>query len=170
MEARFKYFVTERHGYVQTTIAYLRKLRISKLISPYSRRQGNKVYIEEDGDLRLFAKRHTVEGITFILEEDYSKPQRLFDNMFNHRDLECEDQQFDGFMAEWSLLQRVYFRKPDCIKHINECTFKTEDGKKLELRPAFYIDGKLLNDKQLKKLGLEFSWVKFSEIDLECID
>ena len=64
MEAKtFTYYMTERHGYVETTRAYLRKLKISKLISPYSRQFGNKVYIEEDGDLRLFVKRHTVVGI-----------------------------------------------------------------------------------------------------------
>ena len=57
MEAKFKYYITERHGYVQTTVAYLRKLKISKLISPYSRQLGNKVFLEEDGDLGLFCKR-----------------------------------------------------------------------------------------------------------------
>ena len=74
MEANtFTYHVTERHGYVETTRAYLRKLKISKLISPYSRQSGNKVFIEEDGDLRLFAKRHSTVGLEITLNEEYSK-------------------------------------------------------------------------------------------------
>ena len=30
-EKTFTYFITERHGYVETTLPYLRKLKISKL-------------------------------------------------------------------------------------------------------------------------------------------
>ena len=108
MEAKtFTFYSTERHGYVETTRAYLRKLKISKLISPYSRQSGNKVYIEEDGDLSLFCKRHTVAGISIVLKEE-EKPQSFFDNMWNYRDDECQDEQFDGFKSEWSLSQRVH--------------------------------------------------------------
>jgi hypothetical protein len=154
MEAKFKYYVTERHGYVQTTVAYLRKLKISKLISPYSRQLGTKVFIEEDGDLRLFAKRHTVKGIEVILEEKYDKPQQHFDNMFNFKDTECQDEQFDGFKTDWEITQYVSFSKPDSIKHIVGPTFKTPDDKTLKVIPTFYLDGKLLTEKQLEKLGI----------------
>jgi hypothetical protein len=154
MEAKFKYYVTERHGYVQTTVAYLRKLKISKLISPYSRQLGTKVFIEEDGDLRLFAKRHTVKGIEVILEEKYDKPQQYFDNMFNFKDTECQDEQFDGFKTDWEITQYVSFSKPDSIKHIVGPTFKTPDDKTLKVIPTFYLDGKLLTEKQLEKLGI----------------
>jgi hypothetical protein len=154
MEAKFKYYVTERHSYVQTTVAYLRKLKISKLISPYSRQLGTKVFIEEDGDLRLFAKRHTVKGIEVILEEKYDKPQQYFDNMFNFKDTECQDEQFDGFKTDWEITQYVSFSKPDSIKHIVGPTFKTPDDKTLKVIPTFYLDGKLLTEKQLEKLGI----------------
>ena len=154
MEAKFKYYITERHGYVQTTVAYLRKLKISKLISPYSRQLGTKVFIEEDGDLRLFAKRHTAKGIEIILEEDYSKKQQYFDNMFNFKDTECQDEQFDGFKTDWEITQYVSFAKPDNIKHIVGPTFKTPDDKTLKILPTFYLDGKLLTEKQLEKLGI----------------
>jgi hypothetical protein len=154
MEAKFKYYVTERHGYVQTTVAYLRKLKISKLISPYSHQLGTKVFIEEDGDLRLFAKRHTVKGIEVILEEKYDKPQQYFDNMFNFKDTECQDEQFDGFKTDWEITQYVSFSKPDSIKHIVGPTFKTPDDKTLKVIPTFYLDGKLLTEKQLEKLGI----------------
>ena len=154
MEAKFKYYITERHGYVQTTVAYLRKLKISKLISPYSRQLGTKVFIEEDGDLRLFAKRHTVKGIEVILEEKYDKPQQYFDNMFNFKDTECQDEQFDGFKTDWEITQYVSFSKPDSIKHIVGPTFKTPDDKTLKVIPTFYLDGKLLTEKQLEKLGI----------------
>ncbi len=154
MEAKFTYYITERHGYVQTTIAYLRKLKISKLISPYSRQSGNKVFLEEDGDLRLFAKRHSVKGIEITLEENYDKPQQYFDNMFNFKDTECQDEQFDGFKSDWEITQYVSFSKPDNIKHIVGPTFKTPDDKTLKVIPTFYLDGKLLTEKQLEKLGI----------------
>jgi hypothetical protein len=154
MEAKFTYYITERHGYVQTTIAYLRKLKISKLISPYSRQSGTKVFLEEDGDLRLFAKRHSTVGIEITLEENYDKPQQYFDNMFNFKDTECQDEQFDGFKSDWEITQYVSFSKPDNIKHIVGPTFKTPDDKTLKVIPTFYLDGKLLTEKQLEKLGI----------------
>ena len=155
MEANtFTYHVTERHGYVETTRAYLRKLKISKLISPYSRQSGNKVFIEEDGDLRLFAKRHSTVGIEITLNEEYSKEQNYFDNLWNYRDDECQDEQFDGFKSDWEITQYVSFSKPDNIKHIVGPTFKTPDDKTLKVIPTFYLDGKLLTEKQLEKLGI----------------
>ena len=155
MEAKFKYYITERHGYVQTTVAYLRKLKISKLISPYSRQLGTKVFLEEDGDLRLFAKRHSVKGIEITLEENYDKPQQYFDNMFNFKDTECQDEQFDGFKTDWEISQYLAFSKPDNIKHIVGNTFKTKDDKTLKVVQRFYLDGKLLSDKEVEKLGIE---------------
>ena len=155
MEAKFKYYITERHGYVQTTVAYLRKLKISKLISPYSRQLGTKVFIEEDGDLRLFCKRHTVKGIEVILEENYGKKQQYFDNMFNFKDTECQDEQFDGFKTDWEISQYLAFSKPDNIKHISGNIFRTKDDKTLKIVQRFYLDGKLLSDKEVEKLGIE---------------
>jgi len=167
MEAKtFTYYMTERHGYVETTHAYLRKLKISKLISPYSRQSGNKVYIEEDGDLSLFCKRHTVVGIQIILKEA-EKSQSFFDNMWNYKDDECQDEQFDGFKSEWSLSQRIHFIKPDSIKHLRNSTFETKDGKCLKIVPTFFLDGKPLNETQLKKLGIELTTTTTGELDYE---
>jgi hypothetical protein len=167
MEAKtFTYYMTERHGYVETTRAYLRKLKISKLISPYSRQSGNKVYIEEDGDLSLFCKRHTVVGIQIILKEA-EKSQSFFDNMWNYKDDECQDEQFDGFKSEWSLTQRIHFIKPDSIKHLRNSTFETKDGKCLKIVPTFFLDGKPLNETQLKKLGIELTTTTTGELDYE---
>jgi hypothetical protein len=155
MEATFKYYITESHGYVQTTLTYLRKLKISKLISPYSRQLDNKVFLEEDGDLRLFTKRHTSIGKEVNLVEDNSKDQLYFDNLPNYRDSLCEDEQFDGFKSDWEITQYLHFSKPDNIKHIVGPTFKTKDDKTLKIVPTFYLDGKLLTEKQLEKLGIE---------------
>ena len=167
MEAKtFTFYNTERHGYVETTRAYLRKLKISKLISPYSRQSGNKVYIEEDGDLSLFCKRHTVVGIQIILKEA-EKSQSFFDNMWNYKDDECQDEQFDGFKSEWSLSQRIHFIKPDSIKHLRNSTFETKDGKCLKIVPTFFLDGKPLNETQLKKLGIELTTTTTGELDYE---
>lgn len=170
MEAKtFTYYMTERHGYVETTRAYLRKLKISKLITPYSRQSGNKVYLEEDCDLRLFVKRHTVVGIEVILKEA-EKQQRFFENMWNYNDDECQDEQFDGFKSEWSLSQKIHFTKPDSIKHLRNCTFETKDGKCLKIVPTFYLDGKLLSETQLKKLGIEITTITCGELDYEYED
>ena len=170
MEAKtFTYFITERHGYVETTRAYLRKLKISKLISPFSKQSGNKVYIEEDGDLRLFVQRHTVVGIEVILKE-VELEQRFFDNKLNYRDDECQDEQFDGFKSEWAILQKSFFLKPDNIKHVRNSTFETKDGKLIKILPAFYLDGKLLNESQLKKLGIEITQVRTDDVELSYED
>lgn len=170
MEAKtFTYHITERHGYVETTRAYLRKLKISKLISPYSKQSGNKVFLEEDGDLRLFIKRHNVAGIEITLKEE-EKEQIFFDNMWNYKDDECQDEQYDGFKSEWSLLQRLFFLKPDSIKHIQNSVFKTKDGKCLKIVPTFYLDGKLLNETQLKKLGIEITTIRHDELELSYED
>ena len=155
MEAKFKYYITERHGYVQTTVAYLRKLKISKLISPYSKQLDNKVFLEEDCDLRLFAKRHTAKGVEVILVEDESKPQVFFDNLFSYKDNECQDEQLNGFKTEWEVTQYVSFQKPDNIEHVMGNNFKTPDGKTLKVVSSFYLEGKLLTEKQLEKLGIE---------------
>jgi len=167
MEAKtFTYYITERHGYVETTLAYLRKLKISKLISPYSRQSGKKVYLEEDSDLRLFAKRHKIAGIEFNLKE-VEKNQRFFDNMWNFKDDECQDPQYDGFKSEWSLSQRVHFIKPDNIQHLRNSTFETKDGKCLKIVPTFYLDGKVLSESQLQKLGIELTTITTGELDYE---
>jgi hypothetical protein len=167
MEAKFKYYITERHGYVQTSVAYLRKLKISKLISPYSRQLGTKVFIEEDGDLRLFCKRHTVKGTEVILEENYSKKQQYFDNMFNFKDTECQDEQFNGFKTDWEISQYLAFSKPDNIKHVVGNTFKTKDEKTLKVVQRFYLDGKLLSDKEVEKLGIEIQIAHTKECNIQ---
>jgi hypothetical protein len=155
MRAKFKYYITERHGYVQTSVAYLRKLKISKLISPYSRQLGTKVFIEEDGDLRLFLKRHRVNDTEVTLEEDFSYPQEHFDNMFNYKDDECQDEQFDGFKTDWTLNFECIFSKADNIKHVRDGIFQTKDGKQIKIYPTVYVDGKPLKAHQAKKLGFE---------------
>jgi len=168
MEAKtFTYYITERHGYVETTLAYLRKLKISKLITPFSKQSGKKVYLEEDSDLRLFAKRHKMAGIEFSLTENETKPQHFFDNMWNFKDDECQDPQYDGFKSEWSLSQRLHFIKPDNIKHVRNSTFETKDKKCLKIVPTFFLDGKPLNEAQLKKLGIELTTITTGELDYE---
>jgi hypothetical protein len=165
----FTYYMTERHGYVETTRAYLRKLKISKLISPYSKQSRSKVYLEEDGDLRLFIKRHNVAGIEITLKEA-EKEQIFFDNMLNYKDEYCEDKQYDGFKEDWTMLQRTYFTKPDSIKHVVSSTFETSDGKCLKIVPAFFLDGKLLNETQLKRLGIELTKVRTDECEVSYDD
>ena len=101
-----------------------------------------------------FAEQCLEKGIEVDLEENYDKKQQYFDNMFNFKDTECQDEQFDGFKSDWEISQYLSFNKPDNIKHVIGATFKTKDDKTLKVVPTFYLDGKLLTEKQLEKLGI----------------
>ena len=59
------------------------------------------------------------------------------------------------------------FVKPDNIKHVRNSTFETKDGKCLKIVPTFYLDGKALNESQLKKLGIELTTITTGELDYE---
>ena len=87
--------------------------------------------------------------------------------MWNYNDDECQDPQFDGFKSEWSLSQRIHFIKPDTIKHVRNNTFETRDGKCLKIVPTFFLDGKVLNETGLKKLGIELTTITCGELDYE---
>lgn len=154
-EKKFIYYVTERHGYVETTLPYLRKLKISKLISGYSRRDRNKVYLEEDGDLRLFLKRHEASSINVSLKEDFTKPQSYFDNLINYNDDSWPGEQFDKFMTDYTLSFECIFKKASSIKHLRDGIFQTKDGKQIKIYPTVYLEGKPLTPTQAKKLGFE---------------
>ena len=58
--------------------------------------------------------------------------------MFNFKDSECQDEQFDGFKTDWEISQYLAFSKPDNIKHITGNTFKTKDDKTLKSRYACF--------------------------------
>lgn len=152
-EKTFTYFITERHGYVETTMSYLRKLKISKLISKFSRHIKGKVYIEEDGDLRLFIKRHSCDDISVLFKEDYSLPQSYFDNLPSLDDSTWTNEQYDKFTTDWSLKFKCYFSKRDNIKHIRDGIFETKDGKQIKIYPTVYLDGKPLSPAQAQKIG-----------------
>jgi hypothetical protein len=83
------------------------------------------------------------------------KPQVFFDNLYSYKDNECQDEQFNGFKTEWEVTQYVSFQKPDNIEHVMGNNFKTPDGKTLKVVSSFYLEGKLLTEKQLEKLGIE---------------
>ena len=149
-----KYYITERHGYIETTLSQLRKLKISRLISEYSKQLGRKVFLEEDVDATLFVKRLNLANYEVIIEEE-ERPQIHFDNMVNFSDTVCQDKQFDGFVSECHLNLNVVFSKKDNIKRLKTNVFETPDGKQIKIHPTFYLDGKLLTEKQLQKLGIE---------------
>lgn len=151
----FTYFVTERHGYVETTMSFLRKLKISKLISPYSKHMRGKVYIEEDGDLRLFLNRLQYDNVNINLKEDYSRPQEFFDNLPRLDDHTCTTPQFDKFKKDYTLDFKCHFSKISSIKHVRDGIFQTKDGKQIKIYPTVYLEGKPLTPAQAKKLGFE---------------
>jgi len=154
-EKTFTYYITERHGYVETTLSYLRKLKISKLVSVYSRHMRGKVYIEEDGDLRLFIKRLEHDNVNVTLKEDYSRPQSFFDNLPSLDDYTWTGEQFDKYKSDWMIDFKCYFSKYDNIKHVRDSIFETKDGKQIKIYPTVYLDGKPLTPAQAKKIGFE---------------
>jgi hypothetical protein len=154
-----KYFITEQHGYIETTLTLLRKLKISRLISPYSKQSGRKVFLEEDKDATLFVKRLNLSKYEVIIEEE-DKSHSYFENMQNYSDNVCQDKQFDGFVSECQIHQDVVFTKKDSIKKLKNNIFETPDGKQIKIHPSFFLEGKLLNEKQLQKLGIEIIAVR----------
>ena len=62
MEAKtisLTYHITERHGYIEVSLSLLRKLKISKLISEYSKTLRRTVFVEEDGSYLCRFGTHT---------------------------------------------------------------------------------------------------------------
>ena len=164
-EKTFVYYVTERHGYVETTLSYLRKLKISKLISVFSKHMKGKVYLEEDGDLSLFIKRLQYDDINVILKEDYSKPQSFFENLPSLDDYTWTNEQFDKFSTNWSIDFKCFFSKQDNIKHVRDVIFETKDGKQIKIYPTVYLDGKPLSPERAKKIGFEPQYIVTNDLE-----
>jgi len=85
--------------------------------------------------------------------------------MFNHKDDECQDEQFDGFKTDWSLRFECIFTKADNIKHIRDGIFETKDGKQIKIYPTVYLDGKVLTPVQAQKLGFEPQSIVTGELE-----
>ena len=62
---QYKYFQDPGHGWIEVSIAELRRLKIDGQISPYSYRNGHFAYLEEDCDASAWAQAKRAA------EEDY---------------------------------------------------------------------------------------------------
>jgi hypothetical protein len=63
----YKYFQDPSHGWVEVPVAELRRLKIDDKISPYSYRNGNFAYLEEDCDFSLWLEAKRSAGEEFDL-------------------------------------------------------------------------------------------------------
>lgn len=66
---KYKFFQDPGHGWVEVSIAELRRLNIDGQISPYSFRNGHFAYLEEDGDFSAWAKAKRAAGEDFDIVE-----------------------------------------------------------------------------------------------------
>jgi hypothetical protein len=170
MKKLLKFYETDKHHYIRTTLSYLRKLRISKLISQFSKLDGNIVYLEGHDDGRLFEQRHIglLTEINYVVET--SLKQEFFDNLPPYSDCNCHDRQYAGFSTKWIVNQAITIFKPDNI--INNNNFLTlESGDVIEFVPSVYINGRRATKLQLGKIKLSIESVSTNIVLLDdCVD
>ena len=119
MEAKplqLKYHITERHGYIEVPLSLLRKLKISKLISEFSKVYRRTVFVEEDGDATLLTKRLKLEGYDVNLVESERLKQDYFDCLPMFNDIHCRDKQFSGFKSDYEFKINHIVTLPDRYK------------------------------------------------------
>ena len=119
MEAKplqLKYHITERHGYIEVPLSLLRKLKISKLISEYSKVLRRTVFVEEDGDATLLTKRLKLERYDVNLVECERYNQDYFDCLPKFNDMYCRDKQFSGFTSDYEFKINHIVTLPDRYK------------------------------------------------------
>lgn len=68
----YKYLQDPSHGWVEVPVAELRRLKIADAISPYSYRNGNFAYLEEDCDFSLWLEAKKDAGEDFHLVEHHT--------------------------------------------------------------------------------------------------
>jgi len=66
---QYKYFQDPGHGWIEVSIAELRRLNIDGHISPYSYRNGHFAYLEEDCDASAWSQAKRAAGEEFEIIE-----------------------------------------------------------------------------------------------------
>jgi hypothetical protein len=130
------------HCYCAVPLEYLRELRISNLISPYSYINHNAgvVYLEEDRDMGVFCERMKADGIEFTLNEEFVEEVDYIDDdgdectmRWIHQfhtyegDEDCEDEQNIEGLPDWLIDDEEDFEDEDadycdvCQEHKSDC-------------------------------------------------
>jgi hypothetical protein len=157
MEAKtitLTYHITERHGYIEVPLSLLRKLRISKLISEYSKKLRRTVFVEEDGDATLLTKRLKLEGYDVNLRESERLKQDYFDYLPMFNDEHCRDKQFTGFTSDYEFTINHIVTIPDKYK-INENVLSAPDEDDITIEVTFSRNGQKLKEQTLERLGIK---------------
>jgi hypothetical protein len=157
MEAKplkLKYHITERHGYIEVPLSLLRKLRISKLISEYSKVLRRTVFVEEDGDATLLTKRLKLERYDVNLVECERYNQDYFDCLPKFNDMYCRDKQFSGFTSDYEFKINHIVTLPDRYK-IKENVLSAEGEDDITIEVTFSRNGQKLKQQALDRLGIK---------------
>jgi hypothetical protein len=157
MEAKtisLTYHITERHGYIEVSLSLLRKLKISKLISEYSKTLRRTVFVEEDGDATLLTKRLKLEGYEVILKESERRKQDFFDCLPKFNDAHCRDKQFAGFTSDYEFKINHIVTLPEKYK-VNENVLSSPDEDDITIEVTFSRNGQKLKEQALERLGIK---------------
>lgn len=153
MEVNLTYHITERHGYIEVPLSLLRKLKISKLISEYSKVLRRTVFVEEDGDATLLTKRLKLAGYEVNLRESERLKQDYFDCLPKFNDIHCRDKQFNGFKTPYEFTIRHIVVIPDKYK-VNGNTLSAPDEDDITLEVSFIRNGQKLKQQAVERLGI----------------
>ncbi len=157
MEAKpikLTYYITERHGYIEVPLSLLRKLKISKLISEYSKVLRRTVFVEEDGDATLLTKRLKLEGYNVTLVENERRNQDFFDCLPKFNDIHCRDKQFSGFTSNYEFTINHIVTISDRYK-IKDNVLSATGEDDITIEVSFSRNGQKLKQQALDKLGIK---------------
>ena len=157
MEAKplqLKYHITERHGYIEVPLSLLRKLKISKLISEFSKVYRRTVFVEEDGDATLLTKRLKLEGYDANLVESERLKQDYFDCLPMFNDIHCRDKQFSGFKSDYEFKINHIVTLPDRYK-VKENILSADGEEDITVEVTFSRNGQKLKEQALERLGIK---------------
>ena len=152
MEAKplqLKYHITERHGYIEVPLSLLRKLKISKLISEFSKVYRRTVFVEEDGDATLLTKGYEVN----LVESERHK-QDYFDCLPMFNDIHCRDKQFSGFKSDYEFKINHIVTLPDRYK-VKENILSADGEEDITVEVTFSRNGQKLKEQALERLGIK---------------
>lgn len=153
MEVNLIYHITERHGYIEVPLSLLRKLRISKLISEYSKVLRRTVFVEEDGDATLLTKRLKIAGYEVNLRESERYKQDYFDCLPKFKDIHCRDKQFNGFKTPYEFTIRHIVTIPDKYT-VKENILSAPDEDDITIEISFSRNGQKLKQQTVERLGI----------------
>jgi hypothetical protein len=78
------YFTDPGHGWVKIKVDVLKKLGISDKISPFSYRNGDNAFLEEDCDCSVLIKELKDRGIEFKFVENHTNKSSKIRNYYSY--------------------------------------------------------------------------------------